>query len=61
MNPSPLHARLERAGRLLQNQRETSAAEDCYKAADVLRRAERQIVKLLAYVTKLEAKRGSEA
>jgi hypothetical protein len=57
----PLNVRLERAGRILQNNRETSAAEDCYTAADILRRAERQIVKLLAYVQKLEAKRGFEA
>jgi hypothetical protein len=54
IEPKPLHARLERAGRILQDRHETCAAEDCYKAADVLRRAERQIVKLLAYVQKLE-------
>lgn len=65
MKRDPLTVRLERAGRLLQQRRETSAAEDCYTAADILRRAERHIVKMLAHLQRLqedaEAKRGPEA
>jgi hypothetical protein len=44
---TPLHARLERAGRILREHRETSAAEDCFKAADVLKEAARQISRVL--------------
>lgn len=57
MSYVPLPSKLERAGRLLQKHRETAAADDCYHAAEVLARTERHIVKLLAYVQKLERRK----